>query len=168
MSIHTQQVDAPHLTLVSLLSMRTDVLPQQNGEHQRVRILLRTTVLATTWLVGVLGIAQVSGGDGGANIGIGLLMFALLIAAAGVWGAADGARQAYAQVAVTWVTVAVLMGLLVPVFTYLTESGSSWRALISDMVQGAPFIAVLITAPALLGGLLGRSTSNRSRDDGPG
>lgn len=133
-----------------------------------MRILLRTTVLATAWLACLLGIAQVSGKSGDANIGIGLLMFALLILAAGVWGTADGARQAYAQVATTWVAVAFLMGLLVPVFTYLTESGSSLRVLVSDMVQGAPFIAVLIAVPALLGGLLGKSIGYRSRTEGPG
>lgn len=133
-----------------------------------MRILLRTFVFAATWLVCVLGIAQVSEKDGGANIGIGLLMFALLIAAGGLWGAVDGARHAYAQVAVTWVSVAVLMGLLVPVFIYLSESGASWRVLMSDVVQVGPLIAALIAAPALLGGLLGRSVSYRGRDDVPG
>lgn len=147
------------------LSIRTDVLAQQEAQHEHMRILIRTTVIAIIWLLCVLGLSQVGDPDGGANIGLGLLLFALLVVVGGAWGAADGARQAYSTVAVTWVVVAVLIGVLVPVVTFLRQS-ASWRVLISDLAQVAPFITVLIAASALLGALLGRAIGGSSRQTG--
>lgn len=147
--------------------MSTHVLLQPGRDDRPVRILLRTAVLAAIWLAGVLGATQLGDRDGGANIGVGLLMFALLLTAAGAWGAADSVRQPHQQVVITWVAVAAAMGLLVPVSTYVAESGSSWRVLVSDLIQVGPFIAALVAAPALLGGLLARSVSARRRGHGP-
>ena len=148
----------------AIVSIRTEALPREDAEDEGVRILVRTTVLATGWVACLWGLAQVSNEDGGANIGVGLLLFALLTLVAGAWGAVDGARQAYDRVVITWVAVALLMAVLVPLFTYLRESGSAWRVLLVDLAQLGPFIAVLITVPALVGALLGRAVGGPDCD----
>ena len=57
------------------------------------------------------------------------------------------------------------MGLLVPIFTALTESGFSARVLLSDMLGKVPFMVVLVAVPALLGAALGLALGSRRRDD---
>ena len=130
-----------------------------------MKILVRTSTLAIAWMLFYLVADQVSTSRGDANIGLGLLAFGLLLVGAGIWGVVDGSRHAFSQVAITWVSVAVFMGLLVPVFTALTESGFSWRVLLLDMLGTGPFMAALVAGPALLGAAFGTAMGSSRRDD---
>lgn len=150
--------------------MSTDVLRGWTSHHGGVTVLVRTAALAAGWAAYSLAAAELTDSTGGANIGVGLLAFGLLLASVGLWAAADGSRRAYPQVAFTWVSVAALMGLLVPVFISLTESDFSGRVLLSDVLQVGPLIAALVAGPALVGGLVGaaRGPARRNGDtDGP-
>ena len=97
---------------------------------------MRASTLAIAWMLFYLVADEVST-RGDANIGLGLLAFGLLLVVAGIWGVVDGSRHAFPQVAITWGSVAVFMGVMVPVFTALTEAGFSWRVLLSTCLARA-------------------------------
>jgi hypothetical protein len=71
---------------------------------------------------------------GGANIGLGLGVFALLVVLSGAWAAVDGARLAFSAVAATWGWVAVAIGLLGWVPPILAELSSEGADLLSSAV----------------------------------
>ncbi|MBA2465699.1 MAG: hypothetical protein H0V42_12115 [Nocardioidaceae bacterium] len=131
-----------------------------------MNILIRVIAFATAWALFSLTVLWLSEGRGDANIGVGLLAFGLLMLGAGVWGAFDGMHDSYARVAVTWVSVALLMGVVVPVTISLTEAGFSGRVLLSDVLTVGPFIAVLVAGAALIGGLVGMAVRSSPRRGG--
>lgn len=132
-----------------------------------VPILVRAVALAAVWALFSLFLPGRGDNQEGADIGAGVLGFALLFAVAAGWGVFDGRRRAYAQVALIWVPVAVLVGLLVPVLVSLAEPGFSQRVqvLLSDLLGVGPFIAALVGGSALTGGIVGRGLRSSRRDN---
>ena len=82
----------------------------------------------------------------GADIGEGLLSFALLLAAAAGWAAWDASRRRFLPVAVTWVATGLLTS--VGMAPLVNEAGSLAEAL-AQLGAVDPFWAGLVVVPAL-------------------
>ena len=97
--------------------------------------------------------ATVTAAEGGANIGAGLVLFAVWMVAAGVWAAVDRRQGVPRRALLTrWAIVAVLTGLMGPILGQLGEGFPlDWRVLLSDFAAVSPFVAALIFAPSILG-----------------
>lgn len=86
-----------------------------------------------------------------ANIGAGLVYFALLLTVSGVWGLWDGHHaKALPPVFVRWALIAVVVGLSGPVRIWF-EEGQDFGVLRSDLWNLTPFLAGLVLAPAAVG-----------------
>lgn len=64
--------------------MSTDVLRGWTSHHGGVTVLVRTAALAAGWAAYSLAAAELTDSTGGANIGVGLLAFGLLLASVGL------------------------------------------------------------------------------------
>ena len=118
------------------------------------QILARTAALMAVVLLGH-GAASVAPTDGGANIGIGLAAFAVCAAVALLLGVRDGRRGRLGALVRGWVVIAVLLGAAasasISAVEALRGNGFSMTVLVSDLTGSAPFLAVLVATPALLG-----------------
>ena len=86
-----------------------------------------------------------------ANIGAGLIYFALLLAVSGIWGLWDGHHAAtLPPVFVRWALIAGVVGLSGPVRIWF-EEGRDFDVLWSDLWSLTPFLAGLVLAPAAVG-----------------
>lgn len=86
-----------------------------------------------------------------ANIGAGLIYFALLLTVAGIWGLWDGHHAAtLPPVFVRWALIAGVVGLSGPVRIWF-EEGRDVDVLWSDLWNLTPFLAGLVLAPAAVG-----------------
>lgn len=121
-------------------------------------ILVRTSVLFAVWVSYFFLIQVTKSLD---PIGAGLLGFLLLVVVCGLWGLVDGLRSRPGKLAVVWLPVSALMGVLVHVFTAATETGQftmgqiNLSVLLSDLASGFLFIAGLVAVPGLVGGAVG-------------
>lgn len=105
-----------------------------------------------------------AGPAGGANIGAGLLAFALIVVAALGWAALDRRRGlSWPALLIRWSVVAVAVGLWSPISLQLGEGGFDGRVLAADLVSLGPFSAGLVFVPAALGGLVRRAPATRTR-----
>lgn len=99
-----------------------------------------------------------------ANIGLGLLSFAVLAVAAAVWAALDGRHGTpLDRLLVRWAVVTVALGVYVPVFTWLREPGRVLGALASDLIVVSPLIAGVTFGPAAIAGAAGSMTAANRR-----
>ncbi len=127
-----------------------------------VPVLVRTVVLA--------GLVAAVGGalylmpldkSGGANIGIGLLLFAAQAVIAFAWAWRDSSRVPMVRVLVTWLAVALLASILGTLALRWMEAlaigGLTWRVVLSDLVAAAAFNVVVVFIPAAIGALIGGS-----------
>ena len=130
------------------------------------------------WVVGTLGrglafvladlvvlvLAQsraVGAGGAEAGTGAGLLLFALALGGAAVWGAVDGHRlDRFTPVLVRWALVAAIAGCFPPLFRAV-GGGPDLAVLGSDLVEVGGFTATVILGAATLGCLLGVLTDRR-------
>lgn len=86
-----------------------------------------------------------------ANIGAGLIYFALLLTVSGIWGLWDGHHAAtLPPVFVRWALIAGAVGLSGPVRIWF-EEGRDFDVLWSDLWNLTPFLAGLVLAPAAVG-----------------
>lgn len=102
--------------------------------------------------------AERTDGAGGADIGLGLLLFAAFALAAAGWAACDGVRSARRGESapgwlLCWALVAVLFGavsaVLISAQGALYGEGLDPAVLRSDVLGVSPFIALLVAVPAL-------------------
>ncbi len=127
-----------------------------------VPVLVRTVVLA--------GLVAAVGGalylmpldkSGGANIGIGLLLFAAQAVIAFAWAWRDSSHVPMVRVLVTWLAVALLASILGTLALRWMEAlaigGLTWRVVVSDLVAAAAFNVVVVFIPAAIGALIGGS-----------
>lgn len=121
-------------------------------------ILIRASAFIAGWAVFYAVLAGTASTGEGANIGAGLLAFALTAGASGGWGFFDGRRMGIDRLAVIWAVTGILMGVMVTVFIAVTDGGIDWRVLASDMLFLVPFIATVMAGPAVLGGAVGVSS----------
>lgn len=94
-----------------------------------------------------------------ADIGAGLIYFALLLAVSAAWGLWDGFRAVtLPPVFVRWAVVAVVIGLVFP-FRIWAEEGRDFEVLRSDLAYLTPFVAGLVLVPAAVGIAIGHAVS---------
>jgi hypothetical protein len=95
-----------------------------------------------------------------ANIGAGLIYFALLLTVSGVWGLWDGHHaKTLPPVFVRWALIAGVVGLSGP-FRIWIEEGQDFGVLWSDLWNLTPFLAGLVLAPAAVGIAIGAGFRN--------
>jgi len=120
---------------------------------------VRASAFLGGWLLLHTVAVEVSPDRPDATIGLGLLAFAMVALAAGVWGLIDGVRLDFARLALVWGIVAVAMGVAVPLLTALQSAGRlSVQVLAADLFVTGPFVVGLVAVPALLGGGIGALT----------
>ena len=99
-----------------------------------------------------------------ADIGAGLIFFALLIVVSGLWGLWDGLRASVlAPVFVRWAVVGVVIGLAGPLRIFFDE-GRDVDVLLDDLLFLGPFLAGLVIAPAAVGIAIGHAFGARRRN----
>jgi hypothetical protein len=95
-----------------------------------------------------------------ADIGAGLIYFALLLTVSGIWGLWDGYHaKALPPVFVRWALIATVVGLSGP-FRIWFEEGHDFGVLWSDLWNLTPFLAGLVLAPAAVGIAIGAGFRN--------
>jgi hypothetical protein len=98
-----------------------------------------------------------------ADIGAGLLFFALLLTVSGIWGLWDGYHAtALPPVFVRWALIAGVVGLSGP-FRIWFEEGRDFGVLWSDLWNLTPFLAGLVIAPAAVGIAIGYALNSSRR-----
>lgn len=132
-----------------------------------VAILVRFVGLLAVLEGTAYAIMAVSGDDGGANIGAGLIAFAAVLAVAAIWGFVDGrSAPLVPDVLGRWAIVAILVGAASVVVMALGESDGGLEVILSDLLNVSTFVAVVIGVPAIIGAALGAAVT-RPSDNGP-
>ena len=113
---------------------------------QALAVLLRSVLVAAA---GILTAALMNSGsdrDGGANIGAGLLAFAIIAVISLVWAVYDAYRsRAALATLLCWALVAVLVGIAMAVqIQFGGSEGIDGEVLRSDLLSVAPFVAGLV------------------------
>lgn len=93
------------------------------------------------------------------DIGGGLVGLGLLVLAALVWGGLDGRHHEVGRLATTWVGAGLLVGASVAVL--LAIRGGERGEVLFAIAALAPFLAVLVAAPAVVAGVVTRSLRHR-------
>jgi hypothetical protein len=101
---------------------------------------------------------------GGANIGAGLIVFALIVLVAFLWGFVDGRRIPIGILAGVWLAVGATLGLADPFLIAMSDGELDWSVVRSDLVTFVPFDLVLVGVPAIIGGALGLAAGSATRD----
>lgn len=134
-------------------------------------VLTRTAALVAVVVVGQIA-AAVLPKDGGANIGLGLAVFAVCALLAALLGAFDRRRERLRTLAPGWLAVGLGVGVAAAFCTSLAGAlyggGASGAVLAADVVSGAPFFAVLIVVPALLGAFVSGAAGSARQPHLPG
>lgn len=98
-----------------------------------------------------------------ADIGAGLIYFALLLTVSGIWGLWDGNHaRTLPPVFVRWALIAGVVGLSGPLRIWV-EEGRDFGVLWSDLWNLTPFLAGLVLAPAAVGIAIGYAFSGGRR-----
>lgn len=90
-----------------------------------------------------------------ADIGEGLLAFALVMGVAAVWGGWDGDRRGMGRTAVIWVPAGVITGAVMAFTSGLGDPGNSLKLMLAELTGTGPFLAGLVVVPALAAAALG-------------
>lgn len=120
-------------------------------------VLVRILAVAASYAI-VFGVERLRAGeDVGADIGVGLIWFAVLVVGSAAWGCRDARRRPVGPVVLTWLVVAVVVGVAMPFVGAARGAGFDWAVVRSDLLRVSPFIAGLIAVPATLAALACRS-----------
>jgi hypothetical protein len=125
-------------------------------------VLVRCVVLGAGIAVSYW-VATWWGTEGDANIGLGLLVFALLALASVGWAFVDGTRRTLGAVALIWAAVGCVIAVgwwLALAITAADESMSVAELLAAD-AGGIAFAFGVIAVPALLGAAVGQARVSR-------
>lgn len=101
--------------------------------------------------------------DGGADIGAGLLVFALAALAATLWGFADGKRLPIGVLAAVWLAVGATLGAVEPFLISVSFDAADdfdWSVVRSDLVTFLPFTIFLVAGPAIVAGVVAYAARN--------
>lgn len=131
-------------------------------------VVLRLVVLGVLLTAYYAAMPYLFPGEQDANIGAGLLAFALVALVCGLWGIVDGRARGAATATAIWAVVAVVFGVLWLVGLALVESDDSMT--VSERLQVDAFLMVfmgsLVLAPALIGVAIGRALGGASGSEG--
>ena len=86
----------------------------------------------------------------GANVGLGILLFALYVFLSALWSFADGLAKPLRQNLTVWLLTAVVVGVAQPFLSILEPGATSWSVIASDLAMVTPFIAALVALPSSL------------------
>jgi hypothetical protein len=111
------------------------------------RFALRTVVLSVVTVV--LMVAYLSSDAAEDPLGLGLLVFAVYVVVALVWGLVDGVRHGAGSSLVVWLLVGLATGCLLPVISAV-DAGSA-DDLGDDLAGTIPFFTLLVLVPAAIG-----------------
>lgn len=130
-----------------------------------VRVVVRLVVMLAALAAYYAAIPLLFADDSGANIGAGLISFALVVLVTLGWAYVDGRRRGASPTMVTWAIVAVAFGLAWLLGLALVEPDDSMSLV--ERLRFDAFLAVwgagLVLVPAGLGAGLGGGTP---RSDG--
>ena len=115
------------------------------------RFALRTVVLAV--INASLILAFLSSDAAEDPLGLGLLVFAVYVVFALVWGLVDGIRHGFGSSLLVWLLVGLATGALVPLITVVDTGEAS--TLGEDLAGTVPFFTLLILIPAAVAIALG-------------
>ena len=119
------------------------------------RILVRVAVLAAVWAAWHSAAAILGSGQGDADIGLGLLAFATVMAVAAVGGLLDGRRLPVETALLIWALSAAGFAAVAAIWQAVQERGLVASALAADAVGTGVFIGVLVALPAAVGAAVG-------------
>jgi hypothetical protein len=122
-------------------------------------VVLGLGFLAYWLLVRVL----LSDEKGDANIGVGLLAFALLIVAAGIWGLRDGFLLALGEAALAWCGAAFAVGLTAASPLIFEDSGLGLGVLLADFAGLVVIVSAMVALPAITGAAIGSAVATTRR-----
>ena len=111
------------------------------------RFVLRTVVLAV--ITAALILAWVNSDAAEDPLGLGLLVFAIYVVFALVWGLVDGIRHGFGSSVLVWFLVGPATGALVPLITVVDTGETS--TLGEDLASALPFFTLLVLIPAVVG-----------------
>jgi len=139
------------------------------GHRRRVAVLVRVLVLRGASAAAFLVLNLGQGDTADANIGAGLVVFAVLVAGGFGWALRDGLHRAgdassdptTGRLVLRWLAVAVVTAALVPVVTSLVSVGGVGEGLVPDTLL---FLTALVLVPAVAGLGLGRALGGVRRD----
>jgi hypothetical protein len=131
-----------------------------------MKILLRVLALVAAAEAVAQLVMLGDDGSGGADIGAGLLAFAVLFLGAFAGGLLDGHRDPLRAAAMRWVAVAALVGVVETLLIPVRDGALDLSVLASDLAAVAPFLAVIVGSGAAVGVLIGGSVRNATIPDG--
>jgi hypothetical protein len=129
-----------------------------------INIFVRLVGLGALVTVYMTIVVPLLGQEGDANIGAGLIGFALVVVAAFVWAFLDARREPGRATFGWWAVVAGLFGVGWLVLTAFAEADESMsvRELIAVDAFLAVFLTGLVLVPAGIGTGIGRSTRSHT------
>ncbi len=116
-------------------------------------VAIRAALFIALYLA-ITGLAAIGDSEGGANIGLGLLVFALNFLVALAWGARDGSVMPLWRVVVVWIAVALIVGVLTTAMFQMPPLGFDASVFASDLREVMPVTAGLIALPAIGAGAI--------------
>ncbi len=132
------------------------------------RIVLDLVVRGGVLLAGEWAVTRIwdatTAGPHGTDIGGGLVGLGLLVLAALVWGGLDGRHHDLGRHTLTWVGAGLLTGAFAAVVLAL-RGGDPGEVLVATAAI-APFLTVLVAAPAVIAGALARGLVHRTAAQG--
>ncbi|NHA67172.1 hypothetical protein [Phycicoccus flavus] len=127
-----------------------------------MKVLLRVVVVVLLAAAVGFGLSALSDPSGGADIGAGVLAFALVVLVSFVWSLLDGRRAGLGRVLLRWLLVAVLVGAFLAAFPQIgSDTSFDLQVYLGDLPESGPFGAALVFVPALVGALIGRLIGGR-------
>ncbi|MFP5284012.1 MAG: hypothetical protein ACLGIF_11245 [Actinomycetes bacterium] len=126
-------------------------------------IAVRAVLFVLGWMIFRL-LAESRAGLSEAEIGLGLLAFALLAVVAAVWAAVDGRRGTpLAPLLVRWAVVTVLVAVFVPLYSFLRAGAPTVGTLANDLIIVTPLVALVMFGPAAIAAAAGAMGASRQR-----
>lgn len=139
--------------------------PAREEDREGMKIVVRVLGIAAAAVVSHLALVLAGGGfDGGdANIGAGLIVFAVLVVGSSLWAFTDGWREraGLGALVIRWAVVAVLTPVLVTFAIWaVSRTAPDWGR--SEAVWLWVFVTSLSFMPALVGLTIGYAVRGSS------
>lgn len=127
--------------------------PRSHAEGMSIliRTTLRVAAVAALLTASYAAIAATAE-KGDANIGAGLMLFALVLLVSAAWGLVDGLRHPLPGTIVSWAVVALVLAvgwiLSISVMDAGDDPTMTWQELFTFNLELLPFLVALVVGPA--------------------